>query len=152
MRCPYCRKDSDKVIDSRAANEGEVIRRRRECTACSKRFTTYERVEEIPLFIVKKDQRREAYDRQKILSGIHKACEKRPVPLAVQDQVADDLESMMREKYEKEIPSRVIGEFVMQRLARIDPVAYVRFASVYRDFQDVSHFMKELKFLLAKPK
>jgi transcriptional repressor NrdR len=152
MRCPYCKKDSDKVIDSRAANEGEVIRRRRECTACSKRFTTYERVEEIPMFIVKKDQRREAYDRQKVLSGIHKACEKRPVPLASQDQIADDLETMMREKYEKEIPSRVLGEFVMQRLAKIDQIAYVRFASVYRDFQDVSHFMKELKFLLVKPK
>src|SRR3989338_7265596 len=127
MRCPYCKKDSDKVIDSRSANEGEVIRRRRECTACNKRFTTYERVEEIPMFIVKKDQRRESYERQKVLSGIHKACEKRSVPLASQDQIADDLEAMMREKYEKEIPSRVIGEFVMQKLAKIDQVAYVRF-------------------------
>ncbi|HNX69578.1 MAG TPA: transcriptional regulator NrdR [Candidatus Omnitrophota bacterium] len=152
MRCPYCKKDSDKVIDSRAANEGEVIRRRRECTACDKRFTTYERVEEIPMFVVKKDQRREAYERQKILSGIHKACEKRPVPLATQDQIADELEMTIREKYDREVPSRIIGEFVMQKLAKTDPVAYVRFASVYRDFQDVSHFMKELKFLLAKPK
>ncbi|HOE68661.1 MAG TPA: transcriptional regulator NrdR [Candidatus Omnitrophota bacterium] len=152
MRCPFCKQDSDKVVDSRSANEGEVIRRRRECTACGKRFTTYERVEEIPMFIVKKDQRREAYDRQKVLSGIYKACEKRPVPLAVQDAIADDLETVIREKYEKEIPSRVIGEFVMQKLARVDQVAYVRFASVYRDFQDVSAFMKELKFLLAKPK
>lgn len=140
------------MIDSRAANEGEVIRRRRECTLCNRRFTTYERVEEIPMFVVKKDQRREAYERQKILSGIHKACEKRPVPLATQDQIADELEMMIREKYDREVPSRVIGEFVMQKLAKIDQVAYVRFASVYRDFQDVSHFMKELKFLLAKPK
>ncbi|OQA57575.1 MAG: Transcriptional repressor NrdR [Candidatus Omnitrophica bacterium ADurb.Bin277] len=152
MRCPFCKQDSDKVIDSRAANEGEVIRRRRECTACDKRFTTYERVEEMPMFVVKKDQRREGYDRQKVLSGIHKACEKRPVPLAAQDAIADYLETAMREKYDKEIPSRVIGEFIMQRLAKVDQVAYVRFASVYRDFQDVSHFMKELKFLLAKPK
>lgn len=152
MKCPFCKQDSDKVIDSRAANEGEVIRRRRECTACGKRFTTYERVEEIPMFVVKKDQRREPYDRPKVLSGVHKACEKRPVPLAAQDAIADDLENMIREKYEKEIPSRMIGEFIMQRLAKVDQVAYVRFASVYRDFQDVSHFMKELKFLLAKPK
>jgi len=152
VRCPFCKQDSDKVIDSRAANEGEVIRRRRECTACDKRFTTYERVEEMPMFVVKKDQRREGYDRQKVLSGIHKACEKRPVPLAAQDAIADYLETAMREKYDKEIPSRVIGEFIMQRLAKVDQVAYVRFASVYRDFQDVSHFMKELKFLLAKPK
>jgi len=152
VRCPFCKQDSDKVIDSRAANEGEVIRRGRECTACDKRFTTYERVEEMPMFVVKKDQRREGYDRQKVLSGIHKACEKRPVPLAAQDAIADYLETAMREKYDKEIPSRVIGEFIMQRLAKVDQVAYVRFASVYRDFQDVSHFMKELKFLLAKPK
>ncbi len=152
MKCPFCKRDSDKVIDSRAANEGEVIRRRRGCTACGKRFTTYERVEEIPMFVVKKDQRRESYDRQKVLSGVHKACEKRPVLLAAQDAIADDLENMIREKYEKEIPSRMIGEFIMQRLAKVDQVAYVRFASVYRDFQDVSHFMKELKFLLAKPK
>lgn len=152
MRCPYCKKDSDKVIDSRAANEGELIRRRRECTACDKRFTTYERVEEIPMFVVKKDQRREAYERQKVLAGVYKACEKRPVPLVAQEQIAVDLEIMVREKYDREIPSRVIGEFIMQRLAKIDQVAYVRFASVYRDFQDVSHFMKELKLLLAKPK
>ncbi|MFA5159878.1 MAG: transcriptional regulator NrdR [Candidatus Omnitrophota bacterium] len=152
MRCPFCKQDSDKVIDSRAANEGEVVRRRRECTACSKRFTTYERVEEIPMFVVKKDQRRESYERSKVLAGVYKACEKRPVPLAAQEKVADDLEAAIREKYDREVPSRVIGEFIMQKLAKIDQVAYVRFASVYRDFQDVSHFMKELKFLLAKPK
>ncbi len=150
MRCPYCKKENDKVIDSRAANDGVVIRRRRECEACGRRYTTYERIEEIPLFVIKKDHRRELYDRPKALAGIHKACEKRPVPLEEQDRIADELEKMLREKYEKEVSSRVIGEFIMQRLAKIDQIAYVRFASVYREFQDVGHFMKELKGLLAK--
>ena len=150
MRCPYCKKENDKVIDSRAANEGNVIRRRRECEACSRRYTTYERIEEIPLYMIKKDQRREVYERSKVLSGIHKACEKRPVPLEDQDKIADDLEKMLHEKYEKEVPSRVVGEYIMQRLAKLDQIAYVRFASVYREFQDVSHFMKELKALLVK--
>lgn len=150
MRCPYCKKENDKVIDSRAANEGTVIRRRRECEACSRRYTTYERIEEIILYVVKKDQRREAYERSKITSGIHKACEKRPVPLEEQDRIADDLEKMLHEKFEKEVPSRIIGEFIMQRLGKLDQIAYVRFASVYRDFQDISHFMKELKTLLVK--
>ncbi len=150
MRCPYCKQENDKVIDSRAANEGTVIRRRRECEACSRRYTTYERIEEILLFVIKKDQRRVPYDRAKVLSGVHKACEKRPVPLEDQDKIADDLEKMLHEKYEKEVPSRVIGEFIMQKLAKIDQIAYVRFASVYREFQDVSHFMKEIKAILAK--
>lgn len=150
MKCPYCKKENDKVIDSRAANEGTVIRRRRECEACSRRYTTYERIEEIILYVVKKDQRREPYERIKVTSGIHKACEKRPVPLEDQDRIADDLEKMLHEKYEKEVPSRIIGEFIMQRLGKLDQIAYVRFASVYRDFQDISHFMKELKTLLVK--
>ena len=150
MRCPYCKEENDKVVDSRSANDGVVVRRRRECEACGKRYTTYERVEEIPLHIIKKDRRRELYDRAKALAGIHKACEKRPVPLEEQDKIADELEKMLREKYEKEVPSRVIGEFIMQRLAKVDQIAYVRFASVYREFQDVGHFMKELKGLLAK--
>jgi transcriptional repressor NrdR len=150
MRCPFCKHDNDKVIDSRSANEGTMIRRRRECEACEKRYTTYERIEEIPLFVIKKDLRREPFERKKVLAGIHKACEKRPVPLEDQDKIADEVEKMLREKYEKEVPTTVIGEFVMQRLAKIDQVAYVRFASVYRDFQDVSHFMKELKVLLTK--
>lgn len=150
MRCPYCKKENDKVIDSRTSNEGIAIRRRRECIACGRRYTTYERIEEIPLFVIKKDHRRELYDRSKLLAGIHKACEKRPVPLADQDRIADELEKMLGEKYEKEVPSNVLGEFIMQRLAKIDQVAYVRFASVYRQFQDVSHFMKELKTLLSK--
>jgi len=150
MRCPYCKKENDKVIDSRTVNEGLVIRRRRECEACSRRYTTYERIEEIPLYIIKKDQRRVPYDRAKVLSGIHKACEKRPVPLEDQDRIVEDMEKMLHEKYEKEVPSRVIGEFIMQRLAKMDQIAYVRFASVYREFQDVSHFMKEIKSLLTK--
>lgn len=150
MRCPYCKKENDKVIDSRTVNEGLVIRRRRECEACSKRYTTYERMEDIPLYVIKKDQRRVAYDRAKVLAGIHKACEKRPVPLEDQDRIAEDLEKMLHEKYEKEVPTRVIGEFIMQRLAKVDQIAYVRFASVYREFQDVSHFMKEIKSLLTK--
>ena len=150
MRCPYCKKENDKVIDSRGANDGTVIRRRRECEACSRRYTTYERIEEIPLYIIKKDQRREVYDRAKTLAGIHKACEKRPVALEEQDKIAVDLEKILHEKYEKEVPSRILGEFIMQRLAKLDQIAYVRFASVYREFQDVSHFMKEIKSILAK--
>ena len=150
MRCPYCKKENDKVIDSRAANEGTMIRRRRECEACSRRYTTYERIEEIPLYVIKKDQRREAYDKAKVLAGIHKACEKRPVPLEEQDKIAGDLEKILHEKYEKEVPSRVVGEYIMQRLAKLDQIAYVRFASVYREFQDVSHFMKEIKSILTK--
>lgn len=149
MRCPFCKKENDKVIDSRSANEGLVIRRRRECEACNRRYTTYERIEEIPLFVIKKDQRREPYDRSKVLAGVHKACEKRPVPLSDQDKIADDLEKMVYEKYEKEVSSRIVGEYIMQRLARMDQIAYVRFASVYREFQDVSHFMKEIKTILS---
>ena len=150
MKCPFCNHMEDKVVDSRETREGDTIRRRRECEACSRRYTTYERIEEILLYVVKKDQRREPYERGKVVSGIHKACEKRPVAVEDQDKIADDLEKMLHEKFEKEVPSRVIGEFIMQRLGKIDQIAYVRFASVYRDFQDISHFMKELKTLLVK--
>jgi transcriptional repressor NrdR len=150
MKCPYCRAEDDKVVDSRGSNEGAVIRRRRECTKCNRRYTTYERVEEVPFFVIKKDQRREIYDRKKVLAGIHRACEKRPVPADVQEKIVVDLEKMLEEKFEKEAPSAAIGEFVMERLAKIDQVAYVRFASVYRQFKDISHFMKELRLLLAK--
>ena len=150
MKCPYCRAEDDKVVDSRGSNEGAVIRRRRECTKCNRRYTTYERVEEVPLFVIKKDQRRVVYDRKKGLAGIHRACEKRPVPAEVQESIVVELEKMLEEKYEKEAPSSVIGEFVMEQLAKVDQVAYVRFASVYRQFKDISHFMKELKTLLAK--
>jgi len=150
MRCPFCKHENDKVIDSRTANEGAIIRRRRECESCGKRYTTYERIEEIPLHVIKKDQRREPYDRAKALDGVFKACGKRPVAVADQEGIIDDLEKHMREKYDKEVPSAVIGEFVMRRLSKIDQVAYVRFASVYREFQDIGHFMKELKAMLSK--
>ena len=150
MKCPYCHIEDDKVVDSRSSNDGTVVRRRRECTACKRRYTTYERVEATPLFVIKKDQRRELYDREKVLAGIHRACEKRPVSAEAQEVIADELEKMLEEKYEKEVPSPIIGEYVMERLAKIDQVAYVRFASVYRQFKDISHFMKELKTLLVK--
>ncbi|PIQ86169.1 MAG: transcriptional regulator NrdR [Candidatus Omnitrophica bacterium CG11_big_fil_rev_8_21_14_0_20_45_26] len=150
MLCPYCKHDDDKVIDSRSSNEGMVIRRRRECTMCKRRYTTYERVEETPLFVIKKDQRRELYDRKKVLAGLHRAFEKRPVPAEIQEEIVIELEKMLEEKYEREAPSSVLGEFVMNQLARIDQVAYVRFASVYRQFKDINQFMKELQFLLKK--
>lgn len=127
-----------------------MIRRRRECEKCAKRYTTYERVEEVPLFVIKKDQRREPYDRQKVLAGIRKAFEKRPVPVNLQEKIVDDLELSLRERSDHEIPSKEIGEFIIQQLARVDKIAYVRFASVYREFQDVGHFMKEIKQILAK--
>ena len=150
MRCPYCKKIEDKVIDSRESSEGVTIRRRRECLKCGRRFTTYERVEEVPLLVIKKDQRRELYDRNKVLAGIQKACEKRPVSREAQEKIVDDLEKMLDEKYEKEVPSSVLGEFIMDELINLDQVAYVRFASVYRQFKDINHFLKELKGLLSK--
>jgi transcriptional repressor NrdR len=150
MRCPYCKKTDDKVIDSRESGEGVTIRRRRECLACGRRFTTYEKVEEVPLLVMKKDQRRELYDRAKVLAGIQKACEKRAVSREAQEAIVARLEKMLDEKYEKEVPSSVIGEFVMEELAKLDQVAYVRFASVYRQFKDINHFLKELKSLLSK--
>ena len=148
MQCPYCKHEDDKVIDSRSSNEATVIRRRRECVKCSRRFTTYERIEEIPLFVIKKDQRRELYDRRKVLAGLHRALEKRPIAAEQQDQIVVNLEKMLEEKYEKEVPSNVVGEFLMEHLAKIDQVAYVRFASVYRQFKDINQFMKELQVLL----
>lgn len=150
MRCPACRKTEDKVIDSRSPGDETTIRRRRECLHCGRRFTTYERVEEIPILVVKKDQRRETYDRMKVLSGIQKACEKRPISAESQEAVVDKLEKTLESKYEKEVPSSAIGEFVMEELAKLDQVAYVRFASVYRQFKDINHFLKELKGLLSK--
>ena len=150
MRCPYCKKTDDKVIDSRESGEGATIRRRRECLKCGRRFTTYEKIEEVPLLVIKKDQRRELYDRNKVLAGIQKACEKRPVSREEQDAVVSRLEKKLDDKYEKEVPSSAIGEFVMEELAKLDQVAYVRFASVYRQFKDINHFLKELKGLLSK--
>ncbi|MER3421900.1 MAG: transcriptional repressor NrdR [Nitrospiraceae bacterium] len=147
MKCPFCSDLEDKVVDSRMAKEGQVIRRRRECLACKRRYTTYERVEEILPMVVKKDGRREPYDRQKILSGIKKACEKRPISTATIEAVTDRIEKHLQEMGETEIQSRKIGEEVMKELHQLDQVAYVRFASVYREFKDIDQFMDELKLL-----
>lgn len=148
MRCPFCQDAENKVIDSRESHEGSVIRRRRECLACKRRFTTYERVEELYPLIVKKDGRREAFDREKIVSGLKKACEKRPVSADQLEETVVAIERLLQGMGEKEINSSVIGEEVMRRLQELDEVAYVRFASVYRSFRDISEFMHELKDLL----
>ncbi|MBI3603908.1 MAG: transcriptional repressor NrdR [Nitrospirae bacterium] len=147
MKCPFCDENEDKVVDSRTAREGEVIRRRRECLACKRRYTTYERVEESLPVVVKKDGRREPFDRMKILAGIKKACEKRPISTATIEAVTDQVEKRIQEMSEAEIPSTVIGEEVMKELHQLDQVAYVRFASVYREFKDIDQFMDELKVL-----
>ena len=137
------------MVDSRASSDGVSIRRRRECLSCGKRFTTYEHVEEQPLMIIKKDGRREPFDRQKLLAGLVKACEKRPVSMDDLEQLVDELERELSQQFEREAPSREVGERVMKKLHALDPVAYVRFASVYREFKDVEQFMRELKDLLA---
>ncbi len=144
MRCPFCSNLEDRVVDSRESREGEVIRRRRECTRCERRFTSYEKIE-VPLFqVVKRDQRREAYDRSKLMRGLQIACRKRPVPQPDLERIADSIESDMQESGEREISSQRLGTMVMDRLRGLDPVAYVRFASVYRRFEDVDAFVKEL--------
>jgi transcriptional repressor NrdR len=148
MRCPFCSENDNKVIDSRLSKEGNAIRRRRECLLCGRRFTTYETVEEIPLMIIKKDKRREIFNRDKVRSGLKRACEKREISMNVIEAFIEELERDLREAEEKEIPSRVIGEKIMTRLHELDKVAYVRFASVYRDFKDVNDFVTELKTLL----
>jgi transcriptional repressor NrdR len=150
MRCPYCSHFDSKVIDSRASEDGNAIRRRRECLLCQKRFTTYERIEEAPLIVIKKDLRREPFDRQKILNGLLRACEKRPVSIVTIDHLVDSVEKELRNRMDQEISSEVIGELVMAGLKKIDEVAYVRFASVYRQFEDVAKFMQELLTLLKK--
>jgi transcriptional repressor NrdR len=150
MRCPFCQDPENKVIDSRESQEGSVIRRRRECLACTRRFTTYERVEELMPLIVKKDGRREAYDREKVLSGLKKACEKRSISTEQLEAEVDDLERRLQETGEKEVPSSRVGEEVMRRLHGLDEVAYVRFASVYRSFRDITEFMSELKELIEE--
>lgn len=147
MKCPYCGALDDKVIDSRESQEGEVIRRRRECVKCGRRFTTYERLEQLPYMVVKKDGRREPFDRMKVLNGLMKACEKRPVSPAKLEEVANEVEKFVQESKDRERPTVKIGEMIMRRLKSIDKVAFVRFASVYKDFKDVSEFMKELKAL-----
>jgi transcriptional repressor NrdR len=148
MKCPFCGHLGDKVVDSRESKEGEVIRRRRECLECSRRFTSYERIDEIPYMVVKKDGSRERFDRQKLIGGLLKACEKRPVSVSALERVADRVESALQDRLEKEITTEEIGAFVMNELRRLDKVAYVRFASVYRHFRDINEFMTELKDLL----
>lgn len=148
MRCPFCSYAESKVIDSRAAEEGSSIRRRRECLQCLRRFTTYEVVEESPLMVIKKDGRRELFDRTKLLNGILRACEKRPIPLSIVETVVDKVEKELRNLMEREVSSRNIGETVMGHLKDIDQVAYVRFASVYRQFADINNFMQELQTLM----
>ncbi len=150
MKCPFCSSDEDKVIDSRSSNEGKSVRRRRECLKCDKRFTTYEYVEEIPLMVIKKDGRWEAFDRNKIISGIMKGCEKRPVSVEKIEGIVDKVEKELQKSFDKEVKAEVIGELVMDLLHKVDEVAYVRFASVYRQFKDINQFMKELKDLLNK--
>jgi len=147
MRCPFCQDAENKVIDSRESHEGSVIRRRRECLQCKRRFTTYERVEELYPLIAKKDGRREAFDREKILNGLKRACEKRPVSADQLEETVGAIERLLQGMGEKEVPSSVIGEEVMRRLQALDEVAYVRFASVYRSFRDIAEFMNELKEL-----
>ncbi|OGW34440.1 MAG: transcriptional regulator NrdR [Nitrospirae bacterium GWC2_56_14] len=149
MRCPYCTSLDNKVVDSRMGKEGESIRRRRECLKCEGRFTTYERVEEMLPQVIKKDSRREPFDRLKILSGLKKACEKRPISMEMLEKTVEEIEKALQEKGLKEIPSTVVGEEVMERLHKLDEVAYVRFASVYRSFKDINEFMSELKDILG---
>jgi transcriptional repressor NrdR len=148
MRCPFCSATEDKVVDTRPSEDEQMIRRRRECIACGRRFTTYERVEEALPMVVKKDARREPYDRAKILSGLHKACEKRPVSAAAIDHVADEIERSLRDMGEKEVPSSKIGDAVLSRLRDIDDVAYLRFASVYLPFKDAGEIMHEVQRLI----
>jgi len=148
VKCPFCAHLGDKVVDSRESKEGEVIRRRRECLECGKRFTSYERIDEIPYLVVKTDGTRERFARQKLIAGLLKACEKRPVKVAQVEAVADKVEGLLQDRPDKEISTAEVGEAVMDELKRLDKVAYVRFASVYRHFRDIGEFMDELKDLL----
>lgn len=148
MKCPFCGHLHDKVVDSRESKEGDAIRRRRQCLGCQRRFTSYERIDEIPYMVVKKDGRRERFDRQKVLAGVLKACEKRPVSMVQLEAIADNAEAMVQESSEREVSTQTLGEMIMNELKNLDKVAYVRFASVYLDFKDVQEFMSELKDLL----
>lgn len=152
MKCPYCEFDESKVIDSRPTDEGHVIRRRRECTECKNRFTTYEKIEEIPLIVVKKDGTRESYNRPKLINGLIRACEKRPVSIDMIEKMIDEVERTLHNDLEREIPSKRIGELIMEKLKAMDEVAYVRFASVYRQFKDLNTFVDELTKLLDEKK
>ena len=153
MKCPFCGHVEDKVVDSREAKIGDPIRRRRECGTCGRRFTTYERIDEIPYMVIKKDGTREQFDRQKVLTGVLKACEKRPVPTSEMEKIVNEAEAFLAESPDRERPTSALGALVMDRLKKLDKVAYVRFASVYLDFKDIREFMDELKELLkAKAK
>ncbi len=151
MNCPFCSHEESKVVDSRPTDEGQAIRRRRECTNCKKRFTTYEKIEELPLIVVKKGGAREAYNRSKVMNGIIRSCEKRPVSLQDIEEIVDEIEKTLYNSMEKEISTNFIGELVMEKLKKTDEVAYVRFASVYREFKDISTFMEELNKLIKDP-
>lgn len=150
MKCPFCNTEDSKVIDSRPTDEGERIRRRRECLACAKRFTTYEIIESLPIIVIKKDKSRETFDRDKLMNGILRACEKRPISINTLDNMIDEIESTIQNSLDREVTSDKIGELVMEKLKNIDEVAYIRFASVYRKFQDISTFMEELSKLISK--
>ncbi len=150
MKCPFCAAVDDRVVDSRESREGEVIRRRRECTACGRRFTSYETIEEIPYMVVKNDGRRERFDRNKLRMGLSKACEKRPVPPIELDKIVEEVESLLHDAEEREMATSRVGAIVMERLRELDKVAYVRFASVYRKFEDVDEFLHELKNLIGR--
>ncbi len=150
MKCPFCANLDDKVVDSREARTGDLIRRRRECLRCNRRFTTYERIDEIPYMVIKKDGRREKFERQKVLQGLLKACEKRPVPVVKLESIVDELEQFVSEAPDRERTTAEIGQEIMHKLKKLDKVAYVRFASVYLDFKDVKEFMDELKGLLKE--
>jgi transcriptional repressor NrdR len=152
VKCPFCGSTKDKVVDSRESGLGDAIRRRRECQDCSRRFTSYERIEEIPYLVIKRDGRREAFDRAKLMAGLHRACEKRPVSAKDLATLADDVEQMVQDSGDREVETKVIGEMVVDRLKVLDKVAYVRFASVYRRFEDVQEFVAELKDLLETRK
>ncbi|MBN1794891.1 MAG: transcriptional repressor NrdR [Candidatus Omnitrophica bacterium] len=151
MLCPYCGHAEDKVVDSRSSDNNRAIRRRRECLRCGKRFTTYEHIEDMGLLVIKSDGRREAFDRGKMLSGLVKACNKRPVGMEVLESIVDDIERILHKTFDKEVSSNEIGELVMSHLQQLDEVAYVRFASVYRQFKDINQFVSELRELLDKP-
>ena len=150
MKCPYCGYSESKVIDSRPTDEGERIRRRRECLNCATRFTTYEVIETVPVVVVKKDKSREAFDRNKLLNGLLRACEKRPVPLETLERIVDEIETLLQNSLDREVPSTLIGTYAMDKLKKVDEVAYVRFASVYREFKDINTFMDELNKIKAE--
>jgi len=150
MKCPFCNHNEDRVIDSRETSDATAIRRRRECSSCNKRFTTYEYVEKTPLMVIKKDSRREPFIREKILSGLRNACQKRPISMEKIEKIVIEVEAEIQKKFDQEVDSRHIGELVMEKLSKLDDVAYVRFASVYRQFKDINQFMRELRDILGK--